>query len=131
MFSRRKKLSRRDMLASAPCINPAVRVMELDTGGIMMVYEKAGGALVRGLRRMFAVPRTAELLLDDIGSRVVRHVDGARTVQELIQYVAREYNLSRKEAEVALLTYLDRLGRRNLIGFEVRTGVDGTDDHDE
>ena len=131
MFSRRKKLSRRDMLGSAPCLNPAVRITELDTGGIMMVYEKAGGALLQGLRRMLAVPRTAELLLDGIGSRVVRQVDGVRTVQELIQYVAREYSLSRKEAEVSLLTYLDRLGRRNLVGFEVRTGVDGSDEHDE
>lgn len=131
MFSRRKKLSRRDMLASAPRLNPAVRLTELDTGGIMMVYGKAGGTLVQGLRRLFAVPRTAELLLDGIGSQVVRQMDGVRNVQDLIQYVASEYHLNRKEAEVALLTYLDRLGRRNLVGFEMRMGANGIGEHDE
>ena len=131
MFFRRKRLSRSDMLASAPHVNPSVRLTELDTGGIRMVYEKAGGSPIRGLRRLFAIPRTAELLLDDIGSRVVRRMDGQRTVQELIRFVAVEYHLSRKEAEVALLAYLERLGRRNLVGFEVTADKDETGRYDK
>jgi len=130
MFGRRKKLSRRDMLASVPRLNPAVCFTELDTGGIRMVYEKAGGTVIQGLRRLFAVPRTAELLLDAVGSQVVRQMDGAQTVQDLILYVAREYRLNRKEAEVALLTYMDRLARRNLVGFEIGLGLDRTNRHD-
>lgn len=119
------------MLGSVPRINPSVRLTELDTGGIRMVYEKAGGPLIRVLRHLFAIPRTAELLLDGIGSRVVRQMDGARTVQDLIRFVAGEYNLSRKEAEVALLAYLDRLGRRNLVGFEVTANMGETGRYDE
>ncbi|HOT52164.1 MAG TPA: PqqD family protein [Candidatus Hydrogenedentes bacterium] len=119
------------MLASAPCVNPAVRLTELDTGGIRMVYEKAGGLPIRVLRHLFAIPRTAELVLDGIGSRIVRQMDGKRTVQDLIRFVSGEYNLSRKEAEVALLAYLDRLGRRNLVGFTVAANMGETGRYDE
>lgn len=131
MFTRTRSLSRREMLASSPCLNPKVRITELDTGGIMMVYEKAGSMVTRGLRQLFAIPRTSELLLDEIGSRIVRQIDGTKRVSDLILYVAQEYNLSRKEAEVALLTYLDRLGRRNLVGFNVHANVEGTGKYDE
>ncbi len=92
-----------------------------------MVYETADNAVVAWVKRLFAVPCVAELLLDEIGSKVVRRMDGRITVAQLIGYVAEEFKLSRKEAEVALLKYLDSLGRRNLVGLEVRSGTGGTE----
>lgn len=117
-------MSRRQMLACVPRLNPAIRLKDLDTGRVVVVYAKAANPLVRVLRRWFAIPEVAELLLDDIGTKVIRQIDGATTVADLIAYVAAECKLSRKESEVALLKYLDTLGRRNLIGFEVRSGIE-------
>jgi hypothetical protein len=85
-----------------------------------MVYEKTGHPAVRLARRVFAWPEMAELVLDDIGAAVLAQVDGARTIAEIIAFVAQTLKLSRKEAEVALLKYMDLLARRNLVGFEIR-----------
>jgi hypothetical protein len=120
MFSRRPRLSRHQMLDSVPHLNPAVRITELDTGRAMVVYEKGGNGAVRLLRILFAVPETSELLLDEAGTKIVRQVDGKATIAELIAYAAGEFRLSRKESEVAVLKYMDTLGRRGLVGFEVR-----------
>jgi len=90
-----------------------------------LVYEKAGNRAVRLLRKLFAVPEMAELLLDESGTKVARQVDGQRTVAEIIAYVAGEFRLSRKESEVAVLRYMDTLGRRGLVGFEVRVSGKG------
>ena len=120
MRSRRPRLSRQDMLASVPRVNPAVRLTELDTGRLMVVYEKAGNQAVRWLRKVFAIPEMSEVVLDEAGTKVARQLDGKRTVAEIIAYVASEFRLSRKESEVAVLSYMDTLGRRGLVGFEVR-----------
>ena len=107
------------MLDSAPCLNPAARWDDLDSGEMMVVYEKAGGPAMRQLRRALAIPEWAQLLLDATGAQVVRRIDGKKTVNELIACVAAEFKLSRKESEVALLKYMDMLGRRQLVGFAV------------
>ena len=108
------------MLLSVPRLNPAVRLTELDTGQLMMIYEKAGNRAVRFLRKVFAIAEVRELLLDDIGAKVVGRINAQRNVSDLIAYVASECKISRKEAEMALLKYLNTLGRRNLVGFELR-----------
>jgi hypothetical protein len=119
---RRPKLSRDQMLDSVPHVNPAVRLTELDTGRTRIAYPKAGNRMVRFIRRLFAIPEVAELLLDEIGTKVIRQVNGTRTVHDLIAGVTAEFKLSRKEAEVALLKYLEMLARRNLVGFQVPSG---------
>lgn len=108
------------MLGAVPRLNPAVRWNELDSGQTLVVYEKGPFGPIRWLRKLFAAPEVAELLLDEVGAKVVGQIDGRRTVGDLIAYVAKEFRLSRRESEVALLKYMDMLGRRNLVGFEVR-----------
>ena len=127
MPARQKRLSRGEMLDAVPRLNAAVQWRRLDSGQTLVAYPKWGGRPVRWLRRLFVVPGVVELLLDEVGSDVVRQIDGRSTVGDLIAYVADRFKLSRKEAEVALLKYLDMLGRRGLVGFEVRVdgGVDG------
>ena len=108
------------MLGAVPRLNPAVRWNELDSGQTLVVYEKRPFGPIRWIRKLFAAPEVAELLLDKLGAKVVGQIDGRRTVGDLIAYVAKEFRLSRRESEVALLKYMDMLGRRNLVGFEVR-----------
>jgi hypothetical protein len=114
------RISRRQMLESVPRLNPAVRWEELDTGRILVTFSKDAGGWLRIAMRLFALPEWSQVLLDDVGTRVVRQIDGIRTVNQLIAYLAAELKLSRKEAEVALVKYMEMLGKRNLVGFEVR-----------
>lgn len=108
------------MLESVPQLNPAVRWEQLDTGEILVAYRKDARGFVKLLMRLFAVSGWSQLMLDDIGTEVIRQIDGSKTVRDLIGFVAGEFKLNRKEAEVALVKYLELLGKRNLIGFEVR-----------
>jgi len=62
-------------------------------------------------------PATRRLELDPVGSFVWRAADGNTTVRELIWKLAAEYQLNRREAEVALIEFLGKLSQRNLIGF--------------
>jgi hypothetical protein len=118
LLKRKGRLTRRAMLASRIWVNPAVTIKALDSGRVMMVYEKSGGRVVRWLRGFFAISTTVEVLLDEIGTKVVSRIDGTCGVADLIAFVVEDLKLNRKEAEVALLKYMDMLARRNLIGFE-------------
>ncbi len=62
-------------------------------------------------------PDTRRLELDPVGSFVWRTADGKNTVRELIWKLAAEYQLNRRDAEVALIDFLGKLSQRNLIGF--------------
>jgi Coenzyme PQQ synthesis protein D (PqqD) len=107
------------MLDSIPCLNPEVQWEELDSGVLMAVYKRDARGLKKLLVKLFHVPENAQVMLDETGTRVVRAVDGVRSVRALIAYVADEFKLSRKEAEVALLKYMEMLGQRRLVGFAV------------
>lgn len=120
MLRKQGSISRRQMLESVPHRNPAVRWETLDSGRWMAVYRRDRSGPRRWWEKVVPRPETSQLLLDDIGSKVMREIDGRKTVKDLIAYVSREWKLSRKEAEVALLKYMEMLGRRRLIGFEVR-----------
>jgi len=108
------------MLESVPRLNAGVHWEELDTGELLVTYERDARGLKRVLARLLVAPRTAQVVLDKIGSRVVKQIDGAKTVADLVGFVSEEFKLSRKEAEVALLKYLALLGKRNFVGFDVR-----------
>ena len=87
---------------------------------MMAVFDKDLRGLKRLAMKLLAVPDVAQVMLDGPGTKVLEAIDGRRTVAELIEYVAAEFKLSRKESEVSLLNYLEMLGRRGLVGFEVR-----------
>ncbi len=105
------------MLRSVPCLNTDVQWQVQDSGEWMAVFKRHLTWPQRVYTLLFPSPDIARVMLDAVGSGVVRQIDGKRTVGELIALVADEFNLSRKEAEVALLQYLEDLGKRRLVGF--------------
>lgn len=119
MRARRGTLSRQAMLSSAPRLNPAVHWEDLDTGELMAVYRRYTSPWGVWLTKLLCRPELSQLILDKIGARVVRAIDGEKNVSDLIAFVSREFKMSRKESEISLLKYLELLARRNLIGFDV------------
>jgi len=130
MMTRRKGLTREEMLASVPRLNPAIQWERLDSGELMAVFARRVNLIGRLLAKVLSVPNVGQVVLDEMGSDVVDQIDGERSVGGLIDYVRGKYKLSRKEAEVALLKYLESLGRRGFIGFEPAgpSEEDGLDD---
>ena len=52
-----------------------------------------------------------------MGSYTVELCDGTRTVTEIIGLFAEKFRLSRREAEVSMVSYLEILAKRGVISF--------------
>jgi len=91
----------------------------LDNGDILFTYAIPLSRLFQALHRKFSkdpndVPRK-KLQLDQMGSFVWRLIDGKKTVREIITVFAKEYKVTRQEAETAVTTFLKTLGQRGFI----------------
>lgn len=129
-FRRRPKpLSREQSLASVPMRNTAVEAERADDGNIRLLVPRRESWWVRALARVFYVPETHRLTLDEIGTFVWDLCDGrvnpdtkqveGNDVRHIIQALCTRYKLHRKEAEVSVVAYLRQLAKRGIVGIVV------------
>jgi hypothetical protein len=101
--------------------NRDVREERLESGEVVLTYPlMLRPWLIRFAERIglgSKEPLTRKLQLDEMGSLTWRLLDGERSVQDLVDYLCKRYNLNRREAEVAMSGFLRELGRRGLIGL--------------
>ncbi len=71
----------------------------------------------RVLSKFFFIPKGKNIALDEMGSWVWKRCDGVNSVEKIIMQMSDEFKLSRKEAEVSLMSFLKSLSRKRLIGF--------------
>lgn len=114
-------LSRSASLACIPRKNDGIQWQELDNGDILFTYAIPLNRLFRAIHRKFsnnqaAIP-TKKLQLDSMGSYVWGLIDGERTVKEIILIFAKEYTVTRQEAETAVASFLKNLGQRSFIAL--------------
>lgn len=118
-FGRKKpKLTTAQALAAKP-----IKLVEAE----MAVDEAGAGKLKvplknpRFLGRIFRMPEgaTKTFEFDAIGVFVWESIDGRTTVQQLIRKLARKYGLSEREAAVSTNLFLQMLGKKSLIGWNV------------
>ncbi len=119
LWRRPKPLSREQSLASVPLRNQAVEEERTDAGEVRLVIPLRGTWWARLLARLFYVPKTRRVVLDEVGSYVWGLCDGRNCVRDIIHALAKRYKLHRKEAEVSVVAYLRQLARRGLIGIAV------------
>lgn len=105
-----------------PIRNQAVTWEEDAEGLVTIQMDFRRNRTGRLLGLLFYIPkeRKRTFELDAIGSFVWERCDGKKNVTKLTAELSKQYNLSRREAEVSLLTYLKTLADRNLIGFVMR-----------
>lgn len=118
-WRRPKPLSREQSLASVPLRNQAVEAERTDAGEVRLVIPLRATWWARVLSRLFYVPKTRRVVLDEIGSFVWELCDGSRSVRDIIRALSARYKLHRKEAEVSVVAYLRQLASRGLIGVAV------------
>jgi hypothetical protein len=63
---------------------------------------------------------TKRVRLDEIGTYVIRQIDGVRTVKELVEAFASAYRVNRREAELCMAEFLKSLVQRNIIAIGIR-----------
>jgi len=90
----------------------AVRNPELEWG-----YEPTGEMNVVIRRRGLLGSRAKKYIFDDIGSYVLRLLDGKRTLREVAYMLASTRGMNIEEAERALVKYVEKLKERGLISL--------------
>lgn len=77
--------------------------------------EPTGEMSVTVRRKSFLGPRAKKYVFDEVGSYVLRLLDGRRTLREVAQILAFEKNMDIKQAEFSLVSYINQLQSRGAV----------------
>ena len=90
-----------------------------DKGEASLVVPQKDKLWVQLASKLFMLPNKRVIVLDSIGTYVWQMCDGKHTISQIIKSVQNQYQLTRKEAETSLFTFMQQLGKRNFIGFAI------------
>ncbi len=115
-------LSRAEALRCTPVKSKDAWETSRNSDQVTLAYPVGMRPLIARLVRQFGGDhnrtRTKKLQLDALGASVWELLDGKRTVKQIIETFADAHQLSFKEAEASVTTFLRELGRRGLIGMK-------------
>ena len=117
----RMRITREQAMAARPVRNPELEVSRNDEGEVELKRPRRRTWWVNLMAKLGSAPEYQVLTLDRVGSAVWELCDGEHTVHELIAQLAEEHQLSRKEAEVSMVTYLRQLAQRGVIALAIET----------
>ncbi len=110
------------MLSALPVRNPKLEWKRTVDGKIIVILKRRDDWLGKLVGSIFCVPRMKEVVLDEVGTMVWEMCDGKHTISRMTKRIAERYKLTEKEAEVSLITFLNRMAKRGMIFFLVRKG---------
>ena len=90
-----------------------------DKGEAALVIPQKDTLWIRLVSKLFMLPKKRVIVLDSIGTYVWQMCDGEHTISQIISGVQKQYQLTRKEAETSLFTFMQQLGKRNFIQFAI------------
>ena len=112
-------IGRENVMQSIPLRNTAIKWEMDDKNEVSLVIPQKEKLWVKITSKIFMIPDKRLVVLDDVGSFVWTLCDGKNSVEYIVRRLCNKYNLTRKEAEVSLLTYMRQLGKRGFVGFAV------------
>ncbi len=92
-----------------------------DKGEASLVIPQKDKFWVRFTSKIFMLPNKRVVVLDSIGAYVWQMCDGKHTISQIIKALQKKHQLTRKEAETSLFTFVQQLGKRNFIQFAIPT----------
>jgi len=114
------KITREQSLTAIPIRNGNVQwEIDEEVDETLIVIPRRDDWWVRLFARFFFVPDNKKVTLDELGSFVWKRCDGETTVDELIAAFGERYKLSRKEAELSMIAFLQQMAKKRLIGLAV------------
>ena len=113
------------ILQSRMVINTSIR-MEEKGGELLIVIPRKKGFLVNLLSLFLVVPREKKVSLDEMGMKIFRDCQAEITVSEVIERFRKRHNVSAEYSRKSVVTYLDLLARKGVVGFLVETEKPGT-----
>ena len=114
-------LPRGEMLALRPLRNQAIGwEMKADdeTPGAKLTVPRRDDKFGQIVSRLFQVPPTKTIELDEFGAAVWEKCDGRHSVEQLVAFTSSAYKLNRRQAEVSVVSFMRMLAQRRLIGLQ-------------
>jgi hypothetical protein len=113
-------VDRRQVLRLYPVRNAVVRYEQNAEGIFTLIVPVQSRGIFGWLGRIFKLPREHRIELDEIGSAVWAQCDGKHAIETIVQQLARQYKLERREVELSLFAFLNTLARRGFIAYSKR-----------
>jgi hypothetical protein len=112
-----QQVERRQVLRLYPIRNALVRYEQNNEGVFTLIVPLQLRGIFGWLSRIFKLPREHRIELDEIGSAVWGLCDGKHAVETIVQQLAQQYKLERREVELSLFAFLNTLARRGFIAY--------------
>ncbi len=124
LLERRRKKSglnftKDDIMKSRPVRNSVIKWEQSEKGEVSLIVPQKDVLWVRIISKVFMLPNSRVVVLDEVGSFVWTLCDGYNSIDTIVKALCNRYKLTHKEAETSLLEYFRKLGRRGIIGFVV------------
>ena len=120
-IKKRPDVDRGKILEAFPLRNQLITWEMDDKGEASLVIPQKDKLMVRLTSKLFMLPDKRVVVLDSIGAFVWEMCDGEHTISQIIKALQKKHQLTRKEAETSLFTFIKQLGKRNFIGFAIPT----------
>jgi len=118
-------LNRGVVLKALPLRNQLIKWEVDDKQEVSLVIPQKQSLWIRITSKLFMLPDKRVVVLDDVGSYVWQLCDGENTVGQVVKQLCKRYQMTRKEAETSLFTFMRQLGKRGMIGFAVPKNTTG------
>lgn len=126
-FKRRKPqppaISLEELLRMIPVKNPRAEAILGPSGDVTVKLKMPPPRGI--LQRLLPLPEYRTFILDRVGGFVWEAMDGKRNVGEIAHMLVSNFKMSREEAEVSLLRYLQMLSTRGLVFMSVDKSQSG------
>ena len=118
-LKKRPDMDRTRVMKAFPIRNQLITWEIDDKGEAALVIPQKETLWIRLVSKLFMLPGKRVIVLDSIGTYVWQMCDGKHTISQIINGVQKQYQLTRKEAETSLFTFMQQLGKRNFIQFAI------------
>lgn len=113
-----------DIMKSRPIRNSIIKWEQSEKGEVSLIIPQKDVLWVKIISRIFMLPNSRVVVLDEVGSFVWSLCDGYNSIDAIVRALCNRYKLTHKEAETSLLEYFRKLGKRGIIVFAVTKKVE-------
>lgn len=123
MFGRDKTkkpdpIDRSRSLDAIPVLNPSAKLDESDPDAIRVTVRFGRGSGF--LARFQPAVMERSVKLDELGSFVLKLIDGRHTTREIIDAFRQRFKVNRREAELSCVTFIKSLASRHVVSVIVK-----------
>jgi hypothetical protein len=116
----RDPIDRRRSLASVPILNQNVSIQGSDEENWVLVMKLTKKKSSSFLSRFTPKQTEHRFELDELGTFVVKQLDGRNTVERIIERFVERFKVNRREAELSVVEFLKTLTRKRIISIAVK-----------